>query len=148
MIYDFDLAVARVKAGVEAARALSFPFTVTARAEGVLRNLHDLDEAIRRLKAFEEVGADVLYAPGLTTIDEVKLVTGAVGKPVNVLTLPHFKVDELAAAGARRISLGGWLARAATGGFLRAAEEMKNQGTFAELESAATGKAIAAVMKR
>ena len=148
MIYDFDLAVARVKAGVEVARSLSFPFTVTARAEGVLRRLHDLDEAIRRLKAFEEVGADVLYAPGLTTIDDVRQVTGAVGKPVNVLTLPHFKVDELAAAGAKRISLGGWLARAATGGFLRAAEEMKTNGTFKELENAATGKAVAAVMKR
>ena len=93
MIYDFDLAVERVRAGVEAARSLSFPFTVSARAEGVLRKKHDLDEAIRRLKAFEEVGADVLYAPGLTTIDEVRQVVTAVSKPVNVLTLPHFNMD-------------------------------------------------------
>ncbi len=147
-IYDFDLAVARVKAGVEAARGLSFPFTVTARAEGVLRGMQDLNEAIRRLKAFEEVGADVLYAPGLTTIDEVRQVTGAVSKPVNVLTLPHFVADELAAAGAKRISLGGWLARAALGGFLRAANEMKDKGTFSELDNAASGRDVAALLKR
>ena len=147
-IYDFDLAVARVKAGVEVAKSLAFPFTITARAEGVLRKLHDIDEAIRRLKAFEEVGADVLYAPGLTTVDQVRQVTGAVSKPVNVLALPHFKTDELAAAGANRISLGGWLARAAIGGFLRAAEEMKNNGSFTELDSAATGSAVAGLLKR
>ena len=86
------------------------------------------------LKAFEDVGADVLYAPGLTTIDEVKMVVDAVSKPVNVLTLPHFKVEDLAAAGVRRISLGGWLARVATGEFLRAAGEMKEQGTFGAIE--------------
>ena len=147
-IYDFDLAVARVKAGVEAAAAMSFPFTITARAEGVLRKMGDLDDAIRRLKAFEDVGADVLYAPGLTTIDEVKTVVDAVSKPVNVLTLPHFKVDELAAAGARRISLGGWLARVATGEFLRAAAEMKEQGTFGALNNAASGRDVAGLLKR
>ncbi|MEM9357596.1 MAG: isocitrate lyase/phosphoenolpyruvate mutase family protein [Pseudomonadota bacterium] len=146
-IYDFDLSVARVKAGVEAANALDFPFTVTARAEGVLRKKHDLDEAIRRLKAFEEVGAHVLYAPGLTTNEDVRKVIDAVLKPVNVLTLPHFKVDELAAAGAKRISLGGWLARVATGGWLRAAQEMKDAGTFTELNNAASGKDVANVLK-
>ena len=146
-IYEFDLAVARVKAGVEAADAMSFPFTVTARAEGVLRKKHDLDEAIRRLKAFEEVGAHVLYAPGLTTNDDVRKVIEAVSKPVNVLTLPHFKMDELAAAGAKRISLGGWLARAATGGWMRAAQEMKDAGTFAELNNAASGRDVANALK-
>ena len=147
-IYDFDLTVARVKAGVEVAKSLAFPFTITARAEGVLRRKQDLDEAIRRLMAFEEVGADVLYAPGLTTIDEVKQVVDAVSLPVNVLTLPQFNMSDLAAAGAKRISLSGWLARAATGGFLRAAQEMKDQGTFAELKNAASGRDVAAVMKR
>ena len=147
-IYDFDLAVARVKAGVEAAAALPIPFTITARAEGVLRKMGDLDDAIRRLKAFQDVGADVLYAPGLTTIDDVKLVVSAVAKPVNVLTLPHFKVDELAAAGVRRISLGGWLARVATGEFLRSAKAMLEAGTFETLNNAASGRDIAAVLRR
>lgn len=146
-VYDFDLAVARVKAGVDAANAMPFPFTITARAEGVLRKKHDLDEAIRRLKAFEEVGAHVLYAPGLTTDEDVRKVIGAVSKPVNVLTLPHFKMNELAAAGAKRISLGGWLARVATGGWLRAAQEMKDTGTFEELNNAASGKDVANVLK-
>lgn len=147
-IYDFDHAVARVKAGVEAAHALAFPFMITARAEGVLRRKHDLEEAIRRLKAFEEVGADVVYAPGLSDVAEVRQVVEAVRQPVNVLVLPHFTVDELAAAGARRLSLGGWLARAAIGGFLKAAREIKDAGAFAELNNAATGREVAALLKR
>ncbi len=147
-IYDFGLAVERVKAGVAAAKALSFPFTVTARAEGVLRKIHDLDEAVRRLKAFEEVGADVLYAPGLTTIEEVRKVVGAVNRPVNVLTLPHFAMADLSAAGVRRVSLGGWLARVASGALLAAATEMKDQGTFASLNNAASASSLAATLKR
>jgi len=147
-IYDFELAVERVKAGVEAAKALSFPFTITARAEGVLRNVHDLDEAIRRLKAFEAVGADVLYAPGLKTNDEVRKVVGAVSKPVNVLTMPNLTIDDLSAAGVRRVSLGGWLARVATGALLKAATEMRDQGTFSELNSAASANDIASVLNR
>lgn len=147
-IYDFELAVERVKAGVEAAKALSFPFTITARAEGVLRNVHDLDEAIRRLKAFEAVGADVLYAPSLKTNDEVRKVVGAVSKPVNVLTMPNLTIDDLSAAGVRRVSLGGWLARVATGALLKAATEMRDQGTFSELNSAASANDIASVLNR
>src|SRR5437763_12686365 len=84
-IYDFALAVERVHAAVEASRSLDFPFTLTARAENLLRGRQDLDDTIRRLQAFEAAGADVLYAPGLTTLDEVRLVTGALRKPVNVL---------------------------------------------------------------
>lgn len=108
-IYDFELAVERVKAGVEAARALPFPFTITARAEGVLRKHHDLDEAIHRLKAFEAVGADVLYAPGLKTNDEIRKVVDAVTRPVNALCMPNLTIDDLAAAGVRRVSMGAGL---------------------------------------
>ncbi|MGI9524656.1 MAG: isocitrate lyase/PEP mutase family protein [Hyphomicrobiaceae bacterium] len=147
-IYDFDLAVERVKAAVHVARAQSFPFTITARAEGVLRRVQDLDEVVRRLKAFEAVGADVLYAPGLTTIDEVRKVVSSVTRPVNVLAMPNFTVGNLAATGAKRISLGGWLARVATGSLMRAAGAMKDQGIFENLKDAASGGDIATVLKR
>ena len=147
-IYDFDLAVARVKAGVEAARRLPFDFTITARAENVLRGMYDLDEAIRRLKAYEDVGADVLYAPGLKDVEQVRAVTGAVGKPVNVLATKDFTVDALSAAGAKRISLGSWNYLTATGGFLEGARQMKDEGSFAALGSAARSPDVAALMKK
>ncbi|MBA3766069.1 MAG: isocitrate lyase/phosphoenolpyruvate mutase family protein [Acidobacteria bacterium] len=131
-IYEFELAVERVHAAAEAAQSLDFPFTLTARAENLLRGKHDLDDTIRRLQAFEEAGADVLYAPALTTLDEVRLVTSALSKPVNVLA-PLVKgatVAQLADAGAKRISLGGALARAAITALLRAGIEMQDQGSF------------------
>jgi len=146
-IYDFDHAVARVKAGVEAARSLPFDFTISARAENVLRGKYDLDEAIRRLKAFEEVGADVLYAPGLTTLDQVRAVTGAVSKPVNVLTTKDFTVETLSDAGVKRISLGSWNYMTALGGFLESARQMKEEGSFVALGSAARSRDVAAMMK-
>jgi 2-methylisocitrate lyase-like PEP mutase family enzyme len=132
-IYDFDLAVERVHAASSAARSLDFPFTLTARAENLLHGRHDLDDTIRRLQAFEAAGADVLYAPGLKTLDEVRLVTGALGKPVNVLAtlMRGITVAELADAGAKRISTGGALARAAITALLRAGTEMMEQGSFA-----------------
>ena len=131
-IYDFDLAVERVQAAVEAARALAFPFTLTARAENLLRGVNDLDDTIRRLQAFEAVGADVLYAPLLTTLEEVRTVTRALGKPVNVLAPPlkGATVSQLEDAGAKRISIGGALALAATAAVLRAGKEMLDQGGF------------------
>jgi 2-methylisocitrate lyase-like PEP mutase family enzyme len=131
-IYDFALAVERVHAAAEAARSLGFPFTLTARAENLLRGRHDLDDTIRRLQAFEAAGADVLYAPGLTTLDEVRLLTGAVSKPVNVLApmLKDVTAPQLAEAGVRRISIGGALARAALTALLRAGTEMRDQGSF------------------
>lgn len=131
-IYDFALAVERVQAAVEAARALDFPFTLTARAENLLRGRRDLDDTIRRLQAFEAAGADVLYAPALTTLDEVRVVTSAVGKPVNVLAPPlkGVTVAQLADAGAKRISIGGALARATIATLLRAGKEMQEQGSF------------------
>jgi 2-methylisocitrate lyase-like PEP mutase family enzyme len=132
-IYEFQLAVERVQAAAEAARHLDFPFTLTARAENLLHGRHDLDDTLRRLQAFEAAGADVLYAPGLTTLDEVRLVTGALTKPVNVLgpLLKGVTITQLADAGVRRISTGGALARAAITVLLRAGGEMLERGSFA-----------------
>jgi 2-methylisocitrate lyase-like PEP mutase family enzyme len=132
-IYEFELAVERVHAAAEVARSLDFPFTLTARAENLIRGRHDLDDTIRRLQAFEAAGADVLYAPGLTTLDEIRLVTSALSKPVNVLAplLKGVTITQLADAGARRISTGGALARAAITVLLRAGAEMRERGSFA-----------------
>lgn len=131
-IYDFGLAVERVHAAAEAARALDFPFTLTARAENLLHGRPDLDDTIRRLQAFEAAGADVLYAPALTTLEEVRLVSGALGRPLNVLApmVRGATVAELADAGAKRLSLGGALARAALTALLRAGAEMRERGSF------------------
>jgi 2-methylisocitrate lyase-like PEP mutase family enzyme len=131
-IYDAGLAVERVAAAVEAARAQPFPFTLTARAENFLHGRSDLDDTLRRLQAFEKAGADVLYAPGLRDLAMVKTVCASVGKPVNILAgNPAWTVPELAAAGARRISLGGLLARAALSALIRAGREMTDKGSFA-----------------
>jgi 2-methylisocitrate lyase-like PEP mutase family enzyme len=124
-VYDLVHAVERVGAAAEAARSLRF--TLTARAENFLYGRPDLDDTIRRLQAFEAAGADVLYAPGLRDLATIRTVCQAVGKPVNVimgLAGAAFSVDELAAAGVRRISLGSALSRAALGAFLRAAREV------------------------
>ncbi|WP_027211999.1 isocitrate lyase/PEP mutase family protein [Burkholderia sp. WSM2232] len=141
-IYAFQAAVERVCAAVEAARALPFPFTLTARAENYLAERPDLDDTIRRLQAYEQAGADVLYAPGLRTREEIAAVVGALERPVNVLmglqgVLLSF--DELRAMGVRRVSVGGSLARAALGAFLRAAHEIRDQGTFNYTKDAASG---------
>ncbi|HJQ32499.1 MAG TPA: isocitrate lyase/phosphoenolpyruvate mutase family protein [Pyrinomonadaceae bacterium] len=141
-IYDFGLAVERVRAAAEAARSLDFPFTLTARAENLLRGRLDFDDTVRRLQAFEAAGADVLYAPGLRTLDEVRRVAGALGKPLNVLAplIEGATVAQLAEAGARRISTGGALARAAVTALLRAGAEMLDGGSFgwtSELASSA-----------
>jgi 2-methylisocitrate lyase-like PEP mutase family enzyme len=132
-IYEFGLAVERVHAAAEAARSLEFPFTLTARAENLIRGRNDLDDTIRRLQAFEAAGADVLYAPGLTALDEVRAVAGALTKPVNVLAplLKGVTVAQMAEAGAKRISVGGALARAALTALLRACAEMREAGSFA-----------------
>ena len=133
-IYDFDHAVERVSAAVEAARALSFPFMFVARAENYLHGKPDLDDTIRRLQAFEKAGAEVLYAPGLTRAEDIKAVCAAVTKPVNILAAlkgaPHLSVTELAALGVRRISLGSALSRAAMSAFIRASREIMEKGTF------------------
>jgi len=132
-IYDFDLAVERVHAAVEVARSLPFPFVLTARADGLLKRYKDLDDAIRRLQAFERVGADVLYAPGVRDAATIRTVTSSVSKPVNVVMSaadPDLTLTELAAAGVKRISVGGALSRLALAAFLDGAREMKERGGF------------------
>ncbi|HKD23929.1 MAG TPA: isocitrate lyase/phosphoenolpyruvate mutase family protein [Rhizomicrobium sp.] len=130
-IYEFDLAVERVAAAARAAHASGF--VLTARAENYLHGRPDLEDTIRRLMAFEEAGADVLYAPGLPSLEAIREVCGAVTKPVNVvmgLKGATYTVDQLAEAGVKRISVGGSFARAALGAFVRAAREVKENGTF------------------
>jgi 2-methylisocitrate lyase-like PEP mutase family enzyme len=130
-IFAFNHAVERVAAAAEAARGQ--PFLLTARAENYLWKRPDLDDTIRRLQAFAKAGADVLYAPGLPGIDAIRTVCAAVDKPVNVvmgLKGTTYTVAELEAAGVKRISVGGSFARAALGGFIRAAREVKERGTF------------------
>lgn len=132
-IYEFSLALERVIAGAEAARSLSLPFVFVARAENFSAGITDLDDTIRRLIAFEQVGADVLFAPGLPNLNAIKLVCEALQKPVHVvmgLADSTLTVDELAEVGVRKISLGSSFARAALGEFIRAAEEVKTMGTF------------------
>jgi 2-methylisocitrate lyase-like PEP mutase family enzyme len=131
-IYEFDLAVERVHAAAEAAHSLGFPFTLTARAENLLHGSNNLDDTIRRLQAFEKAGADVLYAPGLKTLEEVRHVTHALTKPVNVLAplIRGVTVSDLAETGVKRISVGGALARAAITALIRAGQEMQNEGSF------------------
>ncbi len=117
----------------QAARALPFPFILVGRAENFLHGRPDLDDTIRRLQAFEAAGADALFAPGLTTAEQIRTVCQAVGKPVNVvmgLKNAVFTVAELASLGVRRISLGSSLSRAALGALLRAAREIQEQGSF------------------
>lgn len=138
-IYDFGLAVERIAAASEAARGLGRDFVLTARAENFLHRRPDLDDTIKRLQAFEAAGADVLYAPGLRELDEIRAVCAAVSKPVNVL-MPGaaFSLADLAAAGARRISVGSALARLAYGSLILAAREMHATGSFAFAPNAAT----------
>src|SRR4051812_41838697 len=112
-IYGLPHAVERVAAAVEAARRLDFPFTLTARAENHIRGNPDLEDTLARLKAFEEAGADVLYAPGLRTVGEIRTVCEAVSRPVNVLARRDLSLAEIVEAGAQRISVGGALTWAA-----------------------------------
>ena len=132
-IYGFEHAVERVAAAVEAARALSFPFTLTARAENHIRGNPDLDDTIARLQAFERAGADVLYAPGLRSGAEIRAVCEATSRPVNVLAHRGLSLPEIAEAGGRRISVGGALTWVAVGAMAAAAERMRDDGDFSAL---------------
>ena len=114
-IYERDHAAERIAAAAEAARALDFPFTLTARAENFFRRNPDLDDTVGRLQAYEEAGADVLYAPGLASGEQIKAVADAVSKPLNVLAFPPLTMDEIAAAGGQRVSIGSQLAWAGIG---------------------------------
>jgi 2-methylisocitrate lyase-like PEP mutase family enzyme len=134
-IYSFEHAVERVKAAVAAARSLPYAFTLTARAENLIHGRPDLSDTIRRLVAFADAGADVLFAPGLKTREEIEAVVKAVApRPVNVvmgLSGGNFSLNMLAEIGVKRVSLGSSLIRASYGAFFRAAEEIRQQGTFA-----------------
>jgi len=136
-IYDFGHAVERVAAAAEAARALPFPFTLTARCENFLRGRPDLDDTLRRLQAYERAGADVLFAPLLPDLEAVRTVCLSLQRPVNFMVARKglsFSVAELRAAGVRRISLASSLYRAAMDGLRRAADEVQQQGSFGFLD--------------
>jgi 2-methylisocitrate lyase-like PEP mutase family enzyme len=137
--YELALAKERVRAAVEAAHALPFPFTLTARAENFIIGRPDLRDTIARLQAFQEAGADVLFAPGLKTKEDIQTVVRSVDRPVNVimgLQGVQLSLADLSAIGVKRISVGSALSRAALGAFLRAAHELKEQGTFTFAEDA------------
>jgi 2-methylisocitrate lyase-like PEP mutase family enzyme len=147
-IYPLSQAVERIAAAVEAARALPFAFTLTARAENYLHGRSDLDDTIERLQAFDKAGADVLYAPGLRAIEDIRTVCAAVSKPVNVLALAGApSVELLSAAGVRRISLGSGFFNTALGAFLRAARDVREHGTFGCLDGAATSRDLRPFME-
>ena len=132
-IYEFDHAVERVVAACEAAKRLGFPFTLTARAENQIRGNPDLDDTIARLVAYEGAGADVLYAPGLRSGDQIRAVCEATTKPVNVLAHPGLSMSEIVDAGGRRISVGGGLTWVAVGAMAAAAQKIRDDGDFSSL---------------
>jgi len=140
-LYDLSLAAERVAAAVQAARALPFPFTLTARAENFLRGNPSLDDTIKRLQAFEKAGADVLFAPGLPDLEAVRTVCASVSKPFNFMVGikgKSFTVAELTAAGVKRISLATSLYREAMSGLVNAAREVREKGTFGYLDRSLT----------
>jgi 2-methylisocitrate lyase-like PEP mutase family enzyme len=134
-LYELSHAVERIEAAVEAARQLDFPFALTARAENHIRGNPDLDDTIARLQAFEQAGADVLYAPGLSSPDEIRAVCAALSKPVNVLARPNLTLREVVEAGAQRISVGGSLAWTAVEALADAATAIRDEGSFERLGS-------------
>ena len=143
-IYPLELAVERVAAAAAAAHAGGVHLVLTARAENHIRGRDDLDDTITRLRAFEEAGADVLYPTGVTALEDVRRVVDAVGAPVNVLVRPGApSVAELAQAGVARISIGGAFAFASAAALVDAANEFREQGTYAFLSQAAAGSAAA-----
>jgi len=147
-IYEIEVAVERVRAAVAGARSLPFPFTLTARAENYLHGRTDLRDTIKRLQAYQEAGADVLYAPGLATKEDIAAVVRSVDRPVNVvmgLQGAQLSLAQLSAIGVRRVSVGSALCRTALGAFLRAGREMREQGTFTFAEEAVSPREMNAV---
>ena len=147
-IYDKEHAVERIHAAAEVLRALPFPFTLTGRAENYLHGRPDIKDTIARLQAYQEAGADVLYAPGLATQDDIAAVVSSVDRPVNVLMGLQgvlLSLDTLSAIGVKRISVGSALSRTALGAFLRAAREMREHGTFTFANDAASSREISAI---
>jgi 2-methylisocitrate lyase-like PEP mutase family enzyme len=149
-VYELQYAAERVRAAVDAARRLPFPFILTARAENFLCGRPDLKDTIKRLQAFQDAGADVLYAPGLRTREEIAAVVRSVDRPVNVvmgLQGVQLDVAELSALGVKRISVGSALCRAALAAFLRAAREMREHGTFNWASDAASPRELSAIFQ-
>jgi 2-methylisocitrate lyase-like PEP mutase family enzyme len=147
-IYELEHAVDRVRAAAEAAHSLPYPFMLTARAENFLFGRKDLKDTIKRLQSYQEAGADVLYAPGLTTKDEISAVVSSLDRPVNVLMgIPgvQLTVADVSAMGAKRISVGSLLSRVAYSAFIRAAEEMSSNGTFSATENSVTFREMSAM---
>ena len=136
-IYPLTQAAERIAAACEAAHRLDFPFTVTARAENLIRGNPDLDDTIARLLAYERAGADVLFAPGLRDADQIRTVCAATSKPVNVLAHPKLTMREIVGAGAQRVSVGGALTWAAVNAMAAAAEHIRDDGDFSVLGSSA-----------
>ncbi len=146
-IYCLEHAEARIRAAAEAAHRLPFPFTLTARCENYLCGNPDLKDTIRRLQAYQSAGADVLYAPGLPGKDEIAAVVQSLDHPVNVLLGPQgSSLAELSAIGVKRVSVGSALSRAALGAFLRAARELREQGTFTFAADAVSFRDITAML--
>jgi len=148
-IYALEHSVDRIRAAVEEVRKLPFPFMLTARAENYLHGRKDLADTIKRLQAFQEAGADVLYAPGMTDVTEIATMIRSVDRPVNVLAGMqgvHFDVDGLSRIGVKRISVGGALTRIAFAAVIRAAREMKEHGTFTFVDEPITSREIAALI--
>jgi 2-methylisocitrate lyase-like PEP mutase family enzyme len=138
-LYPVEVAVERLEHAVRAARGLGFPFTLTARAENHIRGNPDLEDTIARLRAYEQAGANVLYAPGLRTAEEIRAVCRAVSRPVNVLALGGLTRDQIAAAGAQRISIGGRLTWVAAEAATAAARAIRDRGDFSLLSDEAPG---------
>jgi len=151
LIYDFNLSVERVAAAAEAAHGLGFPFQFVARNENWIHGINDLDDTIRRLQAYEKAGADVLFPPGLRTLDDIRTVCQSLTKPVSIVIGPgdlKHSIADLAACGVRRVSLGGAIARTAYTAARDAAEEMLGQGTMTFIRGAMTTAELNAVMTR
>jgi len=144
-IYAFDYAVDRIRAASEAVRSLTVPFTLTARSENYLHGRRDLDDTIRRLNAFQDAGADVLYAPGISDMNEVATLVRSVDRPVNMnagIQGVHFELAELSKVGVKRVSVGGALSRIALATCIRAATEMRDRGTFTFVDEPITSREI------
>ena len=149
-VYDIEHATRRMEAAVAAARALPFKFMLTGRAENFIRGNPDIEDTIRRLQAYERAGADVLFAPGLPDVEAVRRVCASISKPFNFMAGikgKSFPVQDLAAAGVKRVSLAGSLYRAAVTGMVEAAREVKEQGTFGYLDRSMASPDFNAAMK-
>jgi 2-methylisocitrate lyase-like PEP mutase family enzyme len=149
-IYELAHAADRIRAAAEAARALPFTFTLTARAENYLNGRADLKDTIKRLQAYQEAGANVLYAPGLTSKEDIAAVVSSVDRPINVLAglaNAPLTLADLSALGVKRVSIGSLFSRAAYGAAIRAANEMRERGTFTFADQAISFRDLTAIFK-